>query len=257
MLPFARFVFDHLRDPVEQIAEFLREQIVNFSLPPGKRITRSGVARQLGVSPGHAGPALLQLIGEGLLECHPTALVVRPIDLAGARQARLVRLAVELDIARRLSAAPTVKLDLLRALVDMQRSCMAADDIDGLVRAGQLFNRTLYGACGLAERWDDSAARRTHLDRLVPLQLGLRAKAEALIRTQEDLIDAIYARNPARAVAAVRARLDLLLADIGQLRARHPAWIAEDDAVPEQYLHPSATARRASPTANLVYCSVE
>lgn len=175
-----------------------------------------------------------QLVGEGLIARTTTALVVCPIDLDQARQAGFLRLSPELEVAKRLALAGARNLDLLAALLEMQRTSMEANDVDGLARAEQLFTRQLYDAAGVGPLWDDTGAGRSQFDRIMRQQLGVRVKAEGSIGRQHALLEAIAQRDLGGACAAVRARLELLLSGIGLLRARQPAWFQQDHVPAER-----------------------
>jgi DNA-binding IclR family transcriptional regulator len=95
------------RSAAETAYEALRAALISLALPPGTVLSRSAVAARLGVSQMPVREALIRLQEEGLIEVVPhSATRVSRIDLASAREAGFLRLAVELEIVRRLASAP-------------------------------------------------------------------------------------------------------------------------------------------------------
>ena len=113
------------------VYEAIRQSIMDKTLPPGARITESGVAEQLGVSKTPVREALLRLRRIGVIEADGVrgARVLSP-SRSAIRQAYEVREALEVFAVR--IAAERVSGD------DLERICDCAErSLDGASRGDQ------------------------------------------------------------------------------------------------------------------------
>ncbi|WP_270934303.1 GntR family transcriptional regulator, partial [Falsiroseomonas oryzae] len=135
------------RSAAEVAYERLREALISLALPPGAVIARGALAQRLGISQTPVREALIRLQAEQLIEVVPhSATRVSRIDLAGAREAHFLRLALELEIVRRLAAGATVPAEALRAELARMRALLAAGDQAGFAKADEAFHAALYAA---------------------------------------------------------------------------------------------------------------
>ena len=68
--------------------------------------------------------------------------------------------------------------------------------------------------------------RSGHVDRLRRLNLPARGKAQAVVRDHKAIVDAIEAREPDTAQAALRKHLAGTLTFVDEVRWRHPEWVS-------------------------------
>ena len=79
---------DPSRHAAPQVFDYLRDQIIKLTLPPGAVISRQELQNLFGFSSTPVRDALMRLQEESLVEIFPQhATVVSPIDLKLARQA--------------------------------------------------------------------------------------------------------------------------------------------------------------------------
>jgi DNA-binding GntR family transcriptional regulator len=115
------------------VYETIRDAIVNRTIPPGARVTETGLAKQLDVSKTPVREALLKLREIGLIEPHGArgGRVVLPSPIA-IRNAYEARLALEMfaaqTAARRASADDKARIEAI-ALACLERA--EAGDLDG------------------------------------------------------------------------------------------------------------------------------
>ena len=212
------------RSAAEHAYEALREALISLALPPGAVVSRAAVAARLGVSQTPVREALIRLQEEGLIEVvpHSTTRVSR-IDLASAREAGFLRLAVELEVVRRLAGAPEVALAAtLKAEVARMRELLARGDEAGFSAADESFHAALYAAAGVPRLRDLVRSRSGHLDRLRRLHLPSPGKAEAVLRDHEGLAAAIIGGAPDRAERLLREHLSGTFAEAERIRAETP-----------------------------------
>ncbi|MEM6357256.1 MAG: GntR family transcriptional regulator [Pseudomonadota bacterium] len=136
---------------VDRAAEMLRDDVLFRRLPPGAQLTEQALAARLGCSQGTVREALLRLAEEGLVERRSyRGTVVTETTLAEAAALVRMRLAIEAEVARRLSHSglgdASEAVDALLAGMD------TAHDAGDLSRCSDLdraFHVALCRAAGL------------------------------------------------------------------------------------------------------------
>jgi len=221
---------DRSRQAAPQIVEALRERILALELPPGTVLQRAELAEQFGVSQTPVRDALIKLGEEGLVDIYPQhATIVSRIDVPSALRAHFLRRSLELEIVRELAGRSADELarllPVLREPLVRQRRALQARDYATFTRADHDFHRQLAEAAGVGELWPLIRQRSGHVDRLRRLNLPARGKAQSVLRDHQKIIEAIAAREPASAQAALRAHLAGTLTFVEEVRQRHPEWV--------------------------------
>lgn len=221
---------DRSRQAAPQVFEALRELIVALELPPGTVLPRAELAERYGVSQTPVRDALMRLGEEGLVDIYPQhATVVSRIDTSAALQAHFLRRSLELEIVRELAGGdPTTLPRLVAALreqIARQVRALAAQDYAAFTLADREFHREMYDAAGMGDLFQLIRQRSGHVDRLRRLNLPAKGKAQAVVRDHKAIVDAIEARQPEAAQAALRKHLAGTLTFVDEVRQRHPAWV--------------------------------
>jgi DNA-binding GntR family transcriptional regulator len=228
-LPFLEESFQLAKSPsaASQIYDFLRAKIVSLELEPGTILPRPELARFFNASVTPVRDALLRLEEESLVDIFPQhATQVREIDIDSARNAHFLRLALELEVARKLAGQDDPDLpDRLRSLVERQRACWERKDIEAFVATDQEFHQTLFSAARMGRLWHAVRARSGNMDRLRRLHVPLNGKADAVLQEHADLVAAIEQRDPELAEERVRRHLGGTLAHLLDLREKYPRYL--------------------------------
>lgn len=221
------FHLDRSRSASAQVYEHLRELIVTLALMPGAALPRSELAAYFDLSAMPVRDALTQLHKERLVDIFPQYLTrVSGIDLDSARQAHVLRLSVELEVAHGLAQQPDPALEAkLLALVDRQRACLQSDDLGGFVVTDMAFHKTMFEAARLMEIFDLIRNVSGHLDRLRRLHLPVQGKAQSVLDDHTAIAQAIGRGDPAAAYGAARGHLSGTLSALDSLRERYPGYI--------------------------------
>jgi len=203
----------------------LRQAIVELVLPPGSPLSRVEIALRLGLSQTPVREALSRLQAEGLVTVVPSASThVARIDLGSVAQAQFLRTAVEVEMVRRLAAAPPPALAAaLQAMLDDQRRLVGQD---GFAQADDAFHAALYEAANIGGLWPLVRSRSGHLDRLRRLNLPGPGKMQAVVGEHAEIARAIAAGDAPAAEAALRQNFSATLTRIPAVRAQHPDWFA-------------------------------
>lgn len=206
----------------------LRAAILSLALPPGVALDRAALARRLGVSQTPLREALIRLRAEGLVEVVPqSATRVARISLAAAREGQVLRLAVEVELLRRLAARPDPAL--AAALRGICAAMDAAPDEHSFHAADEAFHDALYRAAGVPGLRAVVTARGAEMERLRRLHLLRPGKAARVRADHEALARAVAAGDAAAAEATIRAHLSGTVGRARELRARHPDYFAPED----------------------------
>ena len=198
----------------DQVYQQLKEQLHNFLLVPGQRLSESALAEALGVSRTPVREALGRLRAEGLVEVESkTGWFVCPIDFGRIDQLYDLRILIELDAIVRLAQS-----DQSEALLTPLRKIWlvgAADRERDAREVGQLdeqFHAALVSAAG-----NDEIAR-VHGDVTGRIRIVRR-----LDFTREDRIEATYQEHGRILRAILQRKVDtarmLLKAHIEQSKA--------------------------------------
>jgi DNA-binding GntR family transcriptional regulator len=182
--------------------ERIRGAIVDGTLAPGAALRPDELAERLGLSRAPIREAISRLAGEGLVETKPqsytrvTAVVPKDVEDAAAVLGAMHDLAVRHGIAK----ISTAQLEAMRAASARFAAAVAAGDVEAALAADDEVHAIPLAAYG-------NAAARGTVERYTPLVrraerlLFTSPQASRSVQLHDDLIDALAARDEARAVA--------------------------------------------------------
>jgi DNA-binding GntR family transcriptional regulator len=225
------FRLDRSRNATVQVFEHLRELIVSLAIKPGAVLARPELCEYFKLSLGPVREALLRLEEEHLVDIYPQHQTrVRCIDLAQARQAHFLRLAVELEMVQVLAREPDPVLGReLLGLTQRQRACLEAGDLGTFTEVDREFHRRMYEAAGVPDLWLLNRSRSGNLDRLRRLHLPMNGKAQSILEQHAQIAHAIERGDPAAAQQMVRVHLSGTLSAIDALRVSYPELLLPVD----------------------------
>lgn len=222
---------DRSRQVAVQVYEILKERILSVTLTPGTVLSRAMLQDEFGISQTPVRDALLHLQEDGLVDIYPQhATLVSQIDIAHARQAQFLRLSVELEAVRRITAdnaGPTA--DALETILRQQESVSEPATFNSFDALDRAFHRVLYNHSHNAELWDVIRRQSVHLDRLRRLNLPMPGKMRAVLQGHREILDAIRTGDGSAATIALRAHLSGTLSIIDEIKERHPDYIRESE----------------------------
>ncbi|MEU4693472.1 GntR family transcriptional regulator [Actinoplanes sp. NPDC023714] len=179
----------------------LRGAIVDGTLAPGTALKPDELAEQLGLSRAPIRDALARLAGEGLVETKPqsytrvTEVIAKEVEDAAAVLGAMHGLAVQ-NVALRMT---TDQLERMREANARFAGAVARRDVDAALAADDEVHAIPLAAYG-------NAAASATVDRYTPMVrraerlLFTSPQASRSVRLHEDLIEALAARDEARAV---------------------------------------------------------
>ncbi|MGO4835639.1 GntR family transcriptional regulator, partial [Rhizobiaceae sp. 2RAB30] len=210
------------RKKADLVYEYLREQIVNGTYPPGRRMTLADLSAELGLSHMPVREALLRLEREGLLLSEPhKGMRVVPLSLQAAQE--LFEIRCELEGLSAFRAAKSCDADLVDDLVAINADFADAvkrQDFTAMGSANWMLHRRMLQAAGsahltrlLEDHWTSSARYRSGYQ-LIP------GRAVHTIVEHDAIIDAIRRGDPEDARTAARSHIQKAGADLAIIVAK-------------------------------------
>lgn len=226
-LQMPEFTLDRSRHAAPQVFERLRDMIIDMTLTPGTVLSRTELAGRFGLSQTPIRDALQRLGEEGLVDIFPQhATLVRPIEVALAREAHFLRSAIELEVVHTLAARPDpALLAKLNTSLARQRMLAQDEDLHEFSLADQAFHQTMYIAAKVPNLWQMVRSQSGHIDRLRRLDLPSPGKRTRVIQDHSDLVDALARGDGAVAQDVLRRHLSGTLSNIEDIRLRHPSFV--------------------------------
>jgi DNA-binding GntR family transcriptional regulator len=193
----------------EEIREQLIEDILNGHMPPGARIVETRIAQQFGVSQGPVREALRDLELFGFVVSSPfRGTQVRQISTDDLLEIYPIRAALE-GVAARAAAVRIDEATLARLeeLITAMRDAAARDDHRAEADADHAFHHAIVKASGnhmLEHVWQ---TMRLSITTCVTHSVTHRSLHEIAER-HVVVLDALRARDPDRAEAAIRRHIE-------------------------------------------------
>lgn len=200
----------------------IREDIIGCRFAPGVLLSENELASTLGLSRQPVREALLLIAQEGLVEVRPqSGTYVTYIDAARVREAQFIREAIELTS---LSACPRPGDGEERTLRDLITEQRGASDRESFYPLDEDFHRALLGLAGHANAWVAVSAAKGHLDRARYVGMSATRSVQDYVDDHEHVVDALVAGETDVAIAALRAHLRFVFADLDAVQMRHPEF---------------------------------
>jgi GntR family transcriptional regulator, rspAB operon transcriptional repressor len=210
-------------DTAGRVEKILRTAIVQLDFAPGEFIDKSLVCMQLGVSRFPVSEALTRLATEGLVEILPQrGTRAARIKLDEVTEAMLIRRALEALVAEQAAERlPEAAVAELRDNVEQQERAVVEGDRTVFHALDLAFHETLVDSLGLFRIGAVIEASRANVDRVRRLLSSPRRHTVTLAE-HRIILDAIEARDPARARMAMEIHLDAVVEELERFSAKHP-----------------------------------
>ncbi|SDF45978.1 GntR family transcriptional regulator [Limimaricola pyoseonensis] len=190
------------RTTVDDIFDFLHEEILSLRLRPGDKISEADIAARFGVSRQPVRDAFSRLANLDLLLIRPQrATEVKRFSMKEIVKSRFVRAAVEREVLRLAAiscdAAGAVKLD--EALAKQDRATVEKD-VEGFGALDYAFHKTLCEIAGIDFAFDIIMAEKAKVDRLCMLGLSKEDRMPELVADHRAIAEAVKAHDAGRAI---------------------------------------------------------
>jgi DNA-binding GntR family transcriptional regulator len=210
----------------------LKNAIVTMALPPGQALSEAEIAARMGVSRQPVREAFIKLSEAGFVRIRPQrGTFVVKISTKQVTDVRFVREAVEVAVARKACRDMTADgIAELRLNIAGQRAAAAEADPARFLALDEAFHRDLALGVDCDYAWRVVEDVKAQMDRVRYLSLPQATPIARLIDQHTAILDAVEARDEARAEAAVRTHLSEILTSLPVLEAQFPHLFENDDA---------------------------
>lgn len=219
------------RTTVDDIFDYLHEEISNLRLRPGDRISEAEIATRFGVSRQPVRDAFNRLANLDLLLIRPQrATEVKRFSMREIEKSRFVRAAVEKEVMRR-AAERCGRIDAARldAALIQQEAVVEAGDYEAFGALDYEFHQTLCAIGGCEFAFDVIMAEKAKVDRLCVLGMDRESRMPELVADHRAIAEAVKAQQPEKAVAAAVLHLSRLDETIQRISTINTNYFEPDD----------------------------
>lgn len=211
------------RTTADELFEQLRTDIEKLRLRPGTKLSEANVAQQYNVSRQPVREALIRLDNLELVHIRPQkATIVRRMSKSTIRQARFVRLAVELEVARRACTLYDGDLDeQFQDNLEKQSACLETGVFKDFNRLDREFHALLCQAAGCHFAIDIIDECKAKVDRLCMLSLTESSSAQSILDDHHQILDKLLNRDQEQLCVQVEHHLQRLDATIDYVQKNH------------------------------------
>jgi DNA-binding GntR family transcriptional regulator len=212
-----------------QIHALLRQEIITGRLRPRAVLSEQEFAARFGVSRTPVREAMIKLSEEGLVEIFPQyGSFVAPIELRDVFDSQFVRESLECAaVAKAAERLDDLQARQLEAVIERQRASQRPQDRERFFRADEDMHRLLLKISGHENAWHFVESAKAQMDRVRFLAITIPRKQANILAEHQAVVDAVLARDPPRAVEAMRAHLRGIFRTIELLRGDNIDYFAE------------------------------
>jgi DNA-binding GntR family transcriptional regulator len=227
MEPQIKATTDSIETIAARMLTLLRDAIVRLELKPGDSISEAEIADRYGVSRQPVREAFIRLAQQGLLLIRPKrATLVKRIAEEGIRQSRFIRIAIEVEIARKVAEAATPEtVAALEAIMAEQTAAGAARDLVRFYALDEAFHRRLAQTVGADFAWQLVDEHKMQLDRLRFITLPGVDPAR-VVAEHSNITRAVASADAAGAETAIREHLARSEGLLQQAKREFPDYFA-------------------------------
>jgi DNA-binding GntR family transcriptional regulator len=209
-----------------RVYDTVRRAIVQLQLEPGNPLSEADIARQLGVSRQPVREAFIKLSEAGLVEIRPQrGTFVRLISLREVENARFIREAIEVAIARKAAVEATGSdVDALDALVEHQRGAAGLSDNVAFLHLDEQFHQQIARSAACDDAWRVLEGLKAQMDRVRYLSLPEATPLGIIIEQHAAIVDAVRQGTPDAAETAMRRHLSEILTSLPKIATQKAAY---------------------------------
>lgn len=217
------------RTSVDEVFDYLNDQITSLGLLPGDKISEADIAAQFGISRQPVRDAFSRLANLDLLLIRPQrATEVKRFSMRAIEKSRFVRAAVEKEVLRRAAvnctAAGAVRLD---AVLSDQESAVDALDVDRFGRLDYAFHKEICAIAKVDFAFDVIMTEKAKVDRLCRLALSKEQRLPDLLLDHQNIAEALKNQNADRAVEVGMFHLSRLDETIKRILASNAEYFED------------------------------
>lgn len=210
----------------QKVYQTLRAAILSMAYAPGEILRKPEICEELGVSRSPVSDAVARLAAEGLVDVIPQAgTYVARFSMAEIREGAFLREAIELQAIEMVATTITEdQLVLLRRNLTVQAALLTDGDVAGFYKLDGEMHEMIRGFTGFRKLSMVADTAWAHVDRARQLMLPVMGRIEATLLEHRVILNALEARDPQAARAAMRVHLRKLVTYLEPLERSHPEF---------------------------------
>lgn len=209
------------RTSVDDVFDYLQEQIASLQLKPGDRISEAEIAAQFGISRQPVRDAFSRLANLDLLLIRPQrATEVRRFSMRAIEKARFIRAAIEKEVLVRAAAACDAEgKKRLEASLAKQEDAVAKGDYERFGPLDYDFHKTICNIAGVDYAFEVILEEKAKVDRLCMLGHNKEQRLPDLLEDHHAIARALIAQDASAAIEAAVVHLSRLDETIDRIKA--------------------------------------
>lgn len=210
----------------QQIYLFLRQDIVDCTIPPGTLLSEKEISVRFNVSRQPVREAFIKLAEAGLVQILPQrGTFVMKISPKRVDDGRFIRQAVECAIVRRAAISITPKqLMLLEHNLHRQELAARNNQIREFLALDDEFHYLLTQIADCLLAWETIETIKATMDRVRFLSLVDVSPPEKLIQQHYSILEALKAGDPDAAELAAHLHLQEIIYSITSVALQNTDW---------------------------------
>ncbi|MCU6711282.1 GntR family transcriptional regulator [Paenibacillus sp. J5C_2022] len=206
--PITKRTFLEKQSMSVDLAEYIKQQILDGELNPGDRIVETKVAKDLGISQTPVREAIRQLSGEGIITIVPNkGPMVRTFDMKDIFEVYSLRSMLEgLAIRLAVQLATDEEIEAMSQFFEEMKRKMADDSVDSLLQESVELHQSIIRLSNhsrLSASYDSITFHISLAGRI----LGRVSTKQKEVDQHAELIDALVRRDPDFAEEVMRKHI--------------------------------------------------
>jgi DNA-binding GntR family transcriptional regulator len=182
----------------EKAYNLIKSRILGLAYKPGRGLSTTSLAQELGMSRSPIRDALLRLANDNLIETFPkSGSRVSLIDLAKVTTERFLRTSLEKAASSEFALNNSPEhIEKMRELIEKQVSAWEAGAYVDFITYDDLFHRVIFEAIGMQDCWEiiQTNSPNDHRIRLLSA-LKITGTRNAIVMNHTALVDAAERKN--------------------------------------------------------------
>ena len=218
------------RTNADDVYERLYNDISNWRLLPGDKLSEIEIAKQMEVSRQPVREAFIRLHNTGLLLVRPQkATEVRKISKDAIEGSRLVRLAVEVEVLRKVCSMQTESFNSrFENNLEQQKIAIDAGDTDTYTALDYQFHGLICTAADCEYAFGVIESSKAQVERLALLQLADELERNETYDDHCKLVECIKENKPVEAAEIMRHHLTRLDTVVTSVQKSHAEYFDKD-----------------------------
>lgn len=217
------------RTASDALFDQIRDDINKMRLVPGTKISEADVAKQYDVSRQPVREAFIRLDNLSLLQIRPQkATIVRRISKSAIQQARFVRAAVEIEVARMACQVDKPEcIKAMRVILQNQSDCLKNGDLLEFHLLDHDFHKHICLMADCDYAIDIIHSCKTKVDRLCMLSLKNENDADDVYNDHVNIIEHLSNHDEKKLVQSIREHLARLDHTIELIQSEHTSYFED------------------------------